>query len=144
MASCNSVSDKNKVSATAGTDTTPSTEIRNDTLDVIVQTLLEASSNDFYRNQPPLPVDFRNMQLKYLEKANGERNYMICGQFLARDGQNQEKWTNFTTIKTSDYEQWIGSNAVAYCQEAKDVSYNTSDLSAELKNRVDSLQPKEK
>lgn len=112
----------------------------NDTLDAIVQSLLEASSRDFYTHQPPLPVAFRNVKLKFLVKADVGKVYMLCGQFLAQDDPTREKWTDFATIKTSDYEQWIGSNAAAYCQDAEEIPYGASDLSSALKSRVDSIK----
>ena len=64
---------------------------------------------------------------------------MICGQFLEQDKQNKDEWTSFATIKTSGYEQWIGNQSLAFCQDSRLVSYKINDLSSALKSRVDSL-----
>lgn len=64
----------------------------------------------------------------------------MCGQFLEKDNDNNEKWTHFTTIKTDPNEQWIGSNALQYCQDSKEITYIKNDLSAVLKSRFDSLK----
>ncbi|MFN8207292.1 MAG: hypothetical protein U0T82_07775 [Bacteroidales bacterium] len=92
------------------------------------------SAKDFHEHQPPVPVDFRNVQPKLLN----EKIVLICGEFLAKDEQNKENWVEFATIKTSQYEQWIGSTT--YCQNSKVIAYKISDLSSALKNRFDSLQ----
>jgi hypothetical protein len=98
------------------------------------------SAKDFHDHQPPIPVNFRNVQVRNLIGPNAENNYMICGQFLALDKQSRDEWTSFATIKTDPYEQWIGSNALTYCQDSKAISYKINDLSSALKNRIDSLQ----
>jgi hypothetical protein len=56
------------------------------------------------------------------------------------DNQNKEEWTHFATIKTDPYEQWMGSNALTYCQDSKEITYTKIDLSIALKSRYDSLQ----
>jgi hypothetical protein len=33
---------------------------------------------------------------------------MLCGQFLPAVEGGTAEWTSFVTIKTSDYEQWMG------------------------------------
>lgn len=119
-------------------DSTHSSETQIASLDSIVNFLLDASAKDFYDHQPPVPIGFRNVQIKYFE----EKLYIICGEFLAKDEQNKEKWTAFATIKTSTsgYEQWIGAHASTYCQNSKVISYKISDLSATFKNRFDTLK----
>jgi hypothetical protein len=107
-----------------------------DTLDAILEKLLSASAKDFYEHQPPIPIDFRNVQFKYYE----EKIYVICGQFLVLENQKEEQWINFATIKTSDYEQWIGSNALSYCQNSKKILPLKRDLSSALKKQFNSLE----
>ena len=123
-----------------GPDSIRSSETQDTSLDSVVRYLLDASAKDFHDNQPPVPVGFRNVQIKHLITPNEEMLYLICGQFLVPDKQNKEEWTPFATIKTSGYEQWIGSHAAAYCQNSKMISYKISDLSAALKGRFDALQ----
>lgn len=137
LTSCNSSQDKNAAKAgsdahaLAGTPTTP--------LDSVVFYLLDVSAKDFHDHQPPVPVSFRNVHLKNLVGQNADDHYMICGQFLSQDKKDKDEWTEFATIKTSGYEQWIGSQSVGFCRDAKDVPYKTNDLSSELKSRFESL-----
>src|SRR3546814_971194 len=57
---------------------------------------------------------------------DGEEQYMLCGEFLpAQEGGNTE-WTPFATIKTSDYEQWIGAQAAGFCEHRSEE--HTSEL----------------
>lgn len=139
LASCTPKTEKNIQSSAESTDSVRTGDIQNDSLDKMVDILLDVSAKDFFNHKPPIPVGFRNVQLKYLIKANQERVYLICGQFLARDKQDKDEWTDFAAIKTSDYEQWIGSNASGYCQDSKVISYKIKDLSSALKSRFDSL-----
>ncbi len=114
-----------------------------DSLDTIVNALIDISARDFYEHQAPLPLAFRNVEIKYLTKSAQEKQFILCGQFLTTEGAaNTEKWTDFTTIKNSAYEQWIGANALAYKQDAKAIANKTIDLSVALKSRLDALQQK--
>ena len=140
LTSCNSRS-KNKNHSTKGSpDSISLTEMQNASQDSIVYFLLDAAAKDFHDHQPPVPVGFHNVQFKYLTKPNEGKTYLICGQFLNQDNQNKEEWTHFATIKTDPYEHWIGSNALAHCQDSKEITYTKIDLSIALKSRYDSLQ----
>jgi hypothetical protein len=140
VASCNSQNVNENNSSKDSLKIASLTASQNTSLDSIVLFLLDASAKDFHDNQPPIPVNFRNVQVRYLIGQNAENNYLICGQFLDRDKQSKDEWTSFATIKTDPYEQWIGSNALAYCQDSKAIDYKINDLSLALKNRIDSLQ----
>lgn len=140
LASCNSRSSNNNQTSKDSPDSISFTETQSTSLDSTVLFLLSASAKDFHDNQPPVPVSFRNVQVRNLIGQNAENHYLICGQFLAQDKQREDEWTSFATIKTDPYEQWIGSNALTYCQDSKAISYKIDDLSSELKSRFDSLQ----
>ncbi len=140
LTSCNSRSDNNNHSSKGSPDSISLIETQNDSQDSIVHFLLDVAAKDFHDHQPPVPLGFRNVQLKYLTQPNKEKTYIICGQFLNQDNQNKEEWTHFATIKTDPYEQWMGSNALAYCQDSKEIAYTKFDLSIALKSRYDSLQ----
>ena len=127
-------------STTVSSDNIRSSKMQTDSLDNVVHNLLDMSAQDFYDHQPPVPVGFRNVQIKYLTKPDKEKTYLICGQFLDKDNDDKQEWTCFATIKTDPYEQWIGSNALAYCQDSKEIIYRKIDLSIALKSRLDSLQ----
>ena len=56
-----------------------------DTLDKVVHTIIGIAANDFFRNQKPAPVHFRNVQLKSRVKPDGETLYILCGQFQTKE-----------------------------------------------------------
>lgn len=98
--------------------------------DTLVQFLITSASNDFRDHQPPTPLDFRNVRIGYLASPNNERIFVLCGEFLS---QENNEWVEFTTIKTSGYEQYLGKTQ--YCQEATMV-LTDENLSIELKNKL--------
>ena len=140
LTSCNSGSKNNIHSSKGRSDSISLAETQNASQDSIIHFLLDAAAKDFHDHQPPVPLGFRNVQFKYLTKPNEENIYIICGQFLNQDSQNKEEWIHFATIKTDPYEQWMGSNALTYCQDSKEITYTKIDLSIALKSRYDSLQ----
>jgi hypothetical protein len=143
--SCKSSSNKTQdKSSQVSFDTIPSVITQHDSLDAIVKSIIDISANDFYKHQQPLPTAFRNVQLKYSVKPNKEILFILCGQFTVEDAQKSDKWIHFTTIKNSNYEQWIGPNGLTYCENSKEIPYAKADLSIELRNRFFSLQKTKK
>ncbi len=98
--------------------------------DSIVQFLLHSASTDFREHQPPTPIDFRNVKIGYIKSPDNQKIFLLCGEFLP---QEERKWTGFTTIKTSGYEQYIGDTR--YCEDATIVLADDS-LSIALKNEL--------
>jgi hypothetical protein len=98
--------------------------------DSVVQFLIISASNDFRNHQPPTAIDFRNVKIGYIKSANSEMTFLLCGEFLA---QENKKWSEFTTIKTSGYEQYLGKTQ--YCRDATMV-LTDENLSGELKNKL--------
>ena len=140
LTSCNSRSKNNINSSKGSSDSISPVETQDTSQDSIVHLLLDAAAKDFHDHQPPVPLGFRNVEFKYLTKPDEEKTYLICGQFLNQDNQNKGEWTHFATIKTDPYEQWIGTNALTYCKDSKEIVYTKIDLSIALKSRFDSLQ----
>jgi hypothetical protein len=74
----------------------------------------------------------------------GAEQYMLCGQFLpSQQGGKQvgkAEWTPFATIKTSGYEQWIGTQSEQFCQRSSIKWDSVGDLSSSLQSRLDSLR----
>jgi hypothetical protein len=136
---CNSTSDNKQKTLHDSSTSIHLTKNPNDTLDSIIIFLLEASAKDFHEHQVPIPVKFRNVQVRNQIGANAEDHYLICGQFLDESNQNANEWTSFATIKTSGYEQWIGNQSLPYCQDSKAIAYKIQDLSFALKSKIDSL-----
>lgn len=98
--------------------------------DSVVQFLITSASNDFRNDKQPKPVDFRNVKIGYIKSPNNKKTFVLCGEFLP---QNNKEWTEFTTIKTSDYEQYIGKTK--YCQDATIVLTN-ENLSVQLMDKL--------
>jgi len=65
---------------------------------------------------------------------------MLCGQILVAVEGSKTVWTPFATIKTSDYEQWIGNQAAGFCQGSSVTWDKVGDLSSALRSRLDSLR----
>lgn len=104
--------------------------------DTLKTFLVNNTVQDFYKNRQNGVVKFRNVFLKLYE---GE-TYLICGEFLAIDKGQAEKWIDFATLKTEGYELWIGGNATGYCNDAKTISLSTEDLAALLNTQLNDLQ----
>ncbi|MCF0056349.1 hypothetical protein [Dyadobacter sp. CY356] len=98
--------------------------------DSIVKFLIISASNDFLNHQPPKPIDFRNVKIGYIESPNSVKTFVLCGEFLSQENKD---WKEFTTIKTSGYEQYLGKTQ--YCQDAKMV-LTDENLSVELKKKL--------
>jgi hypothetical protein len=71
---------------------------------------------------------------------SGEKQYMLCGQFLPAQEGGTAKWTPFATIKTDGYEQWIGAQAAGICQGSSVIWEKVGDLSSSLQSRLDTLR----
>lgn len=143
--SCKSGSDKKQTqSPKVSTEIIPSTVTQNDTIDAVVKSIIDISANDFFKNQQPLPTAFRNVTFKYSIKPSKEILYFLCGEFSTQNNQKNGEWTHFTTIKNSDYEQWIGPSGLTYCETSKEIPFSKIDLSTELENKLNSLKKTEK
>jgi hypothetical protein len=118
-------SNSNKAETTDSSAAIPEKEIIPDS---VVQFLISSASSDFRNHQPPTPVDFRNVKIGYIRSPDNEKTFILCGEFLALENK---EWTEFTTIKTSGYEQYLGKTP--YCEDA-DMVLIDETLSADLKN----------
>ena len=134
--SCNSKTENKVKSTSEKPKETENFKIENDSLEKVVNAIIDISAKDFYKNQNPLPIEFRNVEIKYHLKPNKEMLYILCGQFQTED---KTQWTQFATIKNYDYEQWVGPNGLTYCENSTEIPYTKKDLSIELKNRLNFL-----
>jgi hypothetical protein len=140
LSGCNAGADKKQNdSLHTDTDSTTSSLLPHDSTDLVVKSIIAISANDFYKNQQPMPVAFRNVQIKYYIKPDHELLYILCGEFTVDDKRNKNEWIHFTTIKNIDYEQWIGPSGLTYCENSKEIAYSKTDLSVELLNKLNSL-----
>jgi len=115
-------------------------ELQKTSIDSVVQFLLTAAATDFLTHRPPDPVRFRDVRIGHVITPSGEKQYMLCGQFLPAQEGGKAQWTPFATIKTSGYEQWIGGQAAGFCQDSSVIWDKVSNLSSSLQSRLDSLR----
>ena len=109
-------------------------------LDSMVQCLLTSAATDFLTHGPAGPISFRDVRLGHIISAGAEKQYRLCGQFMRTQPETRAQWTPFATIKTSDYEQWIGGTAAAFCQDSSMIWNNVGNLSSLLESRLESLR----
>jgi hypothetical protein len=99
----------------------------------VVEFLLASATKDFKAAGPGGPVAIRNARVGYLHDSNSG-HYLLCGNFQSGDAKDA-KWTPFATIKTSDYEQWIGGAAGSFCGQ-KNIKWYPGNHSSALLQRV--------
>ncbi len=116
------------------------TPVVND-FETVKEYLLDSAAADFFEHQPPFPTKFRKVRLGHVDKDKKDAMYRLCGEFLAADENGKARWTRFATIKTSGYEQYLGSSTT-YCTDPKIIWAKTGDLSTTLKNRLDAIKNK--
>jgi hypothetical protein len=119
---------------------TPVSEFNITSIDSIQQFLLIAAATDFHNHIPPNPLRFRDVRLGHLTGSNGEIRYILCGQFLHIEEKGKSEWTSFVTIKTDPYEQWLGNQAEAFCNDQSVKWENVGDLSSLLQSQLDALR----
>lgn len=115
-------------------------EMRNASIDPVVDFLLTSAATDFRTHRPLDPVAFRDVRIGHVVTSDGEPQYRLCGEFLPAEDGGTSRWTPFATIKTSGYEQWIGGQAAVFCQGPAVVWDEVGDLSSSLLSRLDSLR----
>lgn len=101
--------------------------------DSVIQFLIISAAKDFNDHHPPTVIDIRKVKAGYISSGN-DIIYLICGEFLS---QEKKDWESFETIKTSGYEQYIGSNV--YCQKATFEKADNNRLSDEIKRKLKEL-----
>jgi hypothetical protein len=100
--------------------------------------LLNSAARDFHDHQPPYPSRFRNVRIGHLGDPAKTGYYRLCGEFMPSDGGAKAEWTRFATVKTSGYEQYLGTTA--YCTD-KRIRWDTKgDLASVLKGKLDLLK----
>ena len=134
---------KTNVGVTADEDKLKAPVTRSETQAVsptVVQFLLTAAATDFHTHRSAGPVRFRDVRIGHVLTPSGEKEYRLCGQFLPAQEADKAGWTPFATIKTSDYEQYVGAQAAGFCQDSSVIWDNVDDLSSSLQSRLDSLR----
>ncbi len=100
----------------------------------IVEFLLASAQKEFKSSSPNRPTAIRNARIGFLhEGATG--NYLLCGSFKSGRGA-AAKWTPFATIKTSDYEHWLGGAAKAFSSQ-KNIKWYPENYAPTLMQRLE-------
>ena len=115
-------------------------ELQEASMGQAAQFLVAAAATDFHTHRPTYPARFRDVRIGHVMTPDGEKQYMLCGQFLPAQEKDKAEWTPFATIKTFGYEQWIGAQAVGLCQRSSIIWDKEGDLSSSLQSRLDSLR----
>lgn len=95
--------------------------------------LVAASAKDFKASGAQRPVAIRGARVGFFAEG-GKGVYLLCGSFKTEAGA-RAKWTDFATIKTSDYEQWLGGTAKSYCGQ-RSIKWYAGDPSAALMKAI--------
>lgn len=104
-----------------------------------LQFLLTSAAADFHAQHPAHTIHFRKVHIGRVTTTEGEKQYILCGQFLPSQAKDNGNWTPFVTIKTSGYEQYLGDQAASFCKRPT-IMWDKRDLSSSLQSRFDSLQ----
>lgn len=116
-------------------ETSSATPAKESVPDPVVQFLLASAATDFNKHLAKVPDDFRNLEVGYLLSSGNEKFYVLCGEYLV-----ENKWSAFATIKTSDYEHYLGGDKqISYCRDAVKVLTGDTKLATELKRKLDEL-----
>ncbi len=109
-------------------------------VDSAVQFLLAASAADFHAHGPSHFIRVREVRVGHAMTPRGEKQYRLCGEFTSIHQEDTSRWIPFATMKTSGYEQWIGAQAAASCQDTTITWDDAGDLSSALQNRLNELR----
>jgi hypothetical protein len=100
--------------------------------------LLTSAAAEFHAQHASHTIHFRKVHIGHVMTPGGEKQYMLCGQFLTAREEDKGAWAPFVTIKTSGYEQWLGDQATKFCKRPS-IIWEHGDLSPLLQTRFDSL-----
>lgn len=53
----------------------------------------------------------------------------------------REGWTDFATVRTDPYEQWVGGSAADMCARAAPMAADGSDLSSAIQSAIEDTPP---
>jgi hypothetical protein len=125
--------------ALVGCGSTQATRRQPTPQDAPVDFLLTSAASDFHTHGQLRPERFRDVRVGYFPAADGERRYMLSGEFMPAQQGGKDEWIPFVTLKTSGYEQWIGAQATAFSQRSS-ITWLDGDLSSSLQKKLDSLR----
>jgi len=101
-----------------------------------IEFLLNAAAGDFRRTSKELPSDFKNVYFGQIFHKSGVTQNILCGEFFANLEGSNGIWTDFATVQTVGYEQWLGASSGQFCKHAEARIHAKNDLTSELKQRL--------
>lgn len=140
LAGCDSAPVKRGDSPRGDSTQLPASQPQEASPDSILEILTTTAATDFHANRSSDPGRFRAVRLGYIMTPRGERQYMLCGEFMPSAQGGAAEWTPFATIRTSPYEQWLGRQAASLCQDPSVIWDQGRDWSSLLQRRLDSLR----
>lgn len=108
--------------------------------DSAMEFLLRSAATDFHAHPVPVVRRFRRIRFGHIVIPTGARQYQLCGDLLPRRLEGKVEWTPFATIKTFDYEQYVGAEAVSWCQRSRFIQDTNEDLSSKLDKLLNSVR----
>lgn len=99
----------------------------------IVAFLLDASAKDFKLTGGNLSMAIKDARIGQFTE-NGKTINLLCGTFKPV-ADAEDAWVHFATVKTSDYEQWLGATAKAFCDQ-ESMQWYPQDYTAELLHKL--------
>lgn len=97
----------------------------------IVDFLIVTAAKDFTLAGAPAPTHVRTARLGRLHKNDGTDIFFLCGSVMPAGKHGTANWLPFATIKTSDYEQWLGAQAKGFCEQPG-IAWFNGDLAPRL------------
>ncbi|RFS17051.1 hypothetical protein [Emticicia sp. C21] len=138
LVSCSSNPGNTKETETDSTVVATASQTTESIPDSTVQFLITSAAGDFKNFKQVTPVDFRKVKVGYVELTPGVNSFVLCGEFASKE--KKDEWLPFATLKTSGYEQYMGNQALSFCEKATMVLTDETQLSADLKNKLEALR----
>lgn len=100
---------------------------------IAIEFLLVSATKEFRSSGTRRPTALRNARIGFLRDSTSG-TYILCGSFKSGIGA-EATWTSFATLKTSDYEHWVGGAALAI-RSQKTIQWFPGDYSTALMQRL--------
>jgi len=101
-----------------------------------IEFLLDSAAGDFRRTSKQLPSDFKNVYFGQIFHKTGVTQNILCGEFFANLEGGSGIWTDFATVQTVGYEQWLGASSGQFCKHDEAQIHSKNDLTSEIKQRL--------
>ncbi len=140
LAACCTAQVTRNESEAASSYPAPAEGLQKASSDSVAKFLIMSAAKDFHAHGPSGALRFRDVRIGHIADSGGEKHYFLCGQFVRVQASGKAQWTPFVTIKTSGYEQYVGPQALHFCQDTTAVWDKANDLTSTLQSRFGSLK----